>query len=255
MPPHLFPPRDRLLAPMRAAVAAADGVVGARGATRSNCSARLRRSLPRRPPRQRAGGRGRGRGPCPSRTYSTSAAATRTRTSTRCYAASPRLRGGFLLVCVGGGLAAPAERARSTASAAPAACVRSPAGRTAMLASLYAHAELLAYPSLYEGSACRSSRPWASAAPSSPPRAASCEVAGDAAVYAPPGDADALRDALESVCDDGPWPIPRRRRPREPQHFRWDCCRRGRSARARVTPHSRLPGVDILTIEARPGRV
>jgi glycosyltransferase involved in cell wall biosynthesis len=116
------------------------------------------------------------------------------------FASSPALRREFDLVAFGGGAWSARERARVRELGLRAERVRRVTGSDEVLAGLYASASALVLPSLYEGfgiplvEAMSFGCPVACSAAGSLP-----EIAADAACYFDPRDAQALREALESV--------------------------------------------------------
>jgi len=117
------------------------------------------------------------------------------------YAASSRLRAEFVLVACGRHPFSPGELALMRQIGLDAGRVRHMSGGDEFLASLYAHATALVYPSLYEGfglpplEAMSHDCPVVCSNTSSIP-----EVVGDAAVLFDPADVESLRDALERVA-------------------------------------------------------
>ncbi|MGC8462394.1 MAG: glycosyltransferase family 4 protein [Acidimicrobiales bacterium] len=97
------------------------------------------------------------------------------------------------------------------------------------LARLLAGAAALAYPSLYEGFGFPPLQAMAAGVPVVTTRAGAIpEVVGDAAVLVPPGDADALADALADVLAGGPEVDALVARGRErSRRFTWDACAEG----------------------------
>jgi glycosyltransferase involved in cell wall biosynthesis len=116
------------------------------------------------------------------------------------YAASPRLRQDFDLVCFGGAAMSAAEQALVTELGGRPEKVRRIGGDDGILASLYAHAAALIYPSLYEGfgipvlEAMSLKCPVVCSNSSSMP-----EVAGDAAEFFDPFKIDSIAAAIEKV--------------------------------------------------------
>ncbi len=97
------------------------------------------------------------------------------------------------------------------------------------LAALLAGAAVLAYPSLYEGFGFPPLQAMAAGIPVVTTRAGAIpEVVGDAAVLVPPGDADALADALATVLAGGPTVDAMVARGRERcRRFSWEACAAG----------------------------
>jgi glycosyltransferase involved in cell wall biosynthesis len=97
------------------------------------------------------------------------------------------------------------------------------------LAALLAGAAVLAYPSLYEGFGFPPLQAMAAGVPVVTTRAGAIpEVVGDAAALVPPGDADALADALSTVLAGGPGVDALVARGRERcRRFSWEACAAG----------------------------
>ena len=97
------------------------------------------------------------------------------------------------------------------------------------LVRLLAGAAVLAYPSLYEGFGFPPLQAMAAGVPVVTTRAGAIpEVVGDAAVLVPPGDADALADALAAVLAGGPEVDALVALGRErSRRFTWDACAAG----------------------------
>jgi len=118
----------------------------------------------------------------------------------RAYAQSPRLRADHKLVFFGGGPFCPEEQAAIKALGLSCGEVLQLPGDDAKLASLYAHASVFVYPSLYEGfgvpplEAMTFGCPVASSNTSSMP-----EVLGAAAQYFDPADPEGIAAALEEA--------------------------------------------------------
>jgi glycosyltransferase involved in cell wall biosynthesis len=120
----------------------------------------------------------------------------------RTYARSPRLSREFKLVCFGGGYFTTAEQ-NELASLGIAANVLHLSGDDGLLANLYAHASVLVYPSLYEGFGIPPLEAMHYGCPILASNASSIpEVVGDAGLYFPPTDEDALITQLERILMD-----------------------------------------------------
>lgn len=121
----------------------------------------------------------------------------------RAYALNARLAGAHRLVCFGGNPFTPAELAEIRALGAEGKVMQL-SGPDSLLANLYKHARLLAYPSLYEGfglpliEAMGFGCPIVASGVSSLP-----EVACKAALYFDPRSEEELSAALERVVSDG----------------------------------------------------
>lgn len=119
------------------------------------------------------------------------------------YAASPRLRESFDIVCFGGGPFDSDEKAAIADASPRAGAVRQVGGGDAILRHLYQRAAVFVYPSLYEGfgipplEAMSFDCPVVCCPVSSIP-----EVVGSAASFFEPGDAGSLVEAIEKVVDD-----------------------------------------------------
>ncbi len=119
------------------------------------------------------------------------------------YAASGLAAGGVALVCAGGDRLSAEERRRVMELQIDPRLVSQSPVDDAALASLYAHASLLAYPSLYEGFGIPPLEAMAHGCPVVCSRAGSLpEVVGDAAELVDPLDVAELARALERVCED-----------------------------------------------------
>ncbi len=117
------------------------------------------------------------------------------------YAAAPRLRTNFFLLCFGGGDFTGAERA-AISKAGVAGRIRHVSGPDATLAACYAHASLFACPSLYEGFGIPVLEAMSLECPVACSNSGSLpEVVGDAARLFDPRDRDSIRAALESTLD------------------------------------------------------
>lgn len=121
----------------------------------------------------------------------------------RAYAASPRLRQEFDLVCFGGPPLSSAERRRVHALGLREGSVQQQSGSDRLLAGHYRAASALIYPSLYEGfgipplEAMSLDCPVACSAVSSIP-----EVVGNAAALFDPHEVESIREAVERLVGD-----------------------------------------------------
>jgi glycosyltransferase involved in cell wall biosynthesis len=143
----------------------------------------------------------------------------------RAYARSPRLSREFKLVCFGGGYFTAAEQNES-ASLGIAANVLHRSGDDGLLASLYAHASVLVYPSLYEGFGIPPLEAMHYGCPVLASNASSIpEVVGDAGLYFDPAEPDDLLQKLEGLLgNDSLRDQLRSRGRRQEQKFNWDAC-------------------------------
>lgn len=139
------------------------------------------------------------------------------------YAASPALRSGFDLIAFGGGPFSQAEKERLRACGLLDSVIQE-SGNDAVLAALYSEAAAFVYPSLYEGfgipllEAMSFDCPVVCSNSSSFP-----EVAGNAACYFEPENADSIRSAIESVVSSSFLREELTRMGRERiTHFSWD---------------------------------
>ncbi len=142
------------------------------------------------------------------------------------FAASPRIRRDFRIVCFGGGPLTDEEHALSASLGLNESHVSQIAGSDEQLAMAYRHALALVYPSLYEGfglpplEAMSASCPVLSSNSSSLP-----EVVGDAGIAFDPNDTDAIGEALERIANSADLRkdlIQRGHKRR--QLFSWDAC-------------------------------
>ena len=118
------------------------------------------------------------------------------------YAGSPALRGGFDLLCIGGGPLLPPET-EAIGKAGLQASVRHETVDDATLHRRYRDAALFVYPSLYEGFGIPPLEAMSADCPVVAMNASSIpEVCGDAAEYAVPGDPTSLLKAMENVIGD-----------------------------------------------------
>lgn len=118
------------------------------------------------------------------------------------FASSKKLLNTFDLVCIGGGPFQPHENARM-AQAGIIEIVRHVQGGDESLRHAYGHAELLVYPSLYEGFGLPPIEAMAAGCPVLAAKTgAVIEVCGDAAEYADDGSAEALAVHLERLLFD-----------------------------------------------------
>lgn len=131
----------------------------------------------------------------------------------------------FDLLCVGGGEFTP-EELRCVQESGMAGRVRQLHADDSFLASLYSHASLFVYPSLYEGfglpllEAMRCGCPVACSNTSSMP-----EIAGDAAVYFDPSDEEEMLIVMESTLQSQDMIRSLRERGYEREKsFSWDKC-------------------------------
>jgi len=116
-------------------------------------------------------------------------------------AASDRLRRDFDIVCVGGGAFSDEERHMLADAGLASNVFQRSAESDEELGLWYRHAQLFAYPSLYEGFGIPPLEAMAADCPVVCMFASSLpEVCGEAAEYAQPGDSDSLRVALERVA-------------------------------------------------------
>lgn len=119
------------------------------------------------------------------------------------FAAAPRLRNEYDLVCFGGGRLTAEENNSIARLRIPDRQVRQMSGDDAVLAGLYRTARALVFPSLYEGfgipplEAMSFDCPVVCSGVSSIP-----EVVGDAAVLFNPRDRDSMQTAIERIVDD-----------------------------------------------------
>jgi glycosyltransferase involved in cell wall biosynthesis len=144
------------------------------------------------------------------------------------FAASARLRSDFRLVAGGGGPLTPAELEQIESLGIADRIIQLPSLSDEALASVYAHAAAMVYPSLYEGfglpllEAMSQGCPVISSNTSCLP-----EVGGDAAVYFDPHNADELKQKLESVVYDTALCDALREKGRKRGgQFSWDRCAR-----------------------------
>src|SRR5713226_4168599 len=140
------------------------------------------------------------------------------------YAASPELHRSFKLVCFGGGVFRQDERDKIRTLGVAADKVVHFGGDDRLLASLYAHARVFVYPSLYEGfgipplEAMSHDLPVVCSNTSSLP-----EVVGDAAEYFELHDIESRRYAIERVVGHDEYRKTLIRKGRERlQRFSWD---------------------------------
>jgi glycosyltransferase involved in cell wall biosynthesis len=116
------------------------------------------------------------------------------------YADSALLRDEFNLVCFGGGRLTPGELSATKALGLKSGKVICVSGDDAVLAGLYASAEVLVYPSLYEGFGIPPLEAMAHGCPVVCSNLSSLpEVVGNAARLFDPSDQDSLREAIEQV--------------------------------------------------------
>ena len=143
----------------------------------------------------------------------------------RAYARSPRLSREFKLVCFGGGFFTAAEQ-NELASLGIAANVLHRSGDDGLLASLYAHASVLVYPSLYEGFGIPPLEAMHYGCPVLASHASSIpEVVGDAGLYFDPAEPNDLLQKLEGLLgNDSLRDQLRWRGRRQEQKFSWDIC-------------------------------
>lgn len=144
----------------------------------------------------------------------------------RAYAASPRLKAGHKLVFFGGGPFLQQEQETIAALGLTSQQVLQLPGDDSKLASMYAHASVFVYPSLYEGfgvpplEAMTFGCPVASSNTSSMP-----EVLGNAAHYFDPNNIDEIACAIEAVIDSGELSADLVRRGKERiRIFTWERC-------------------------------
>lgn len=144
------------------------------------------------------------------------------------YGASHHLQHNFKLLCAGGGPFNRHERNRIRAMNLDEDRCMQVAADDEQLASLYAHASLFVYPSMYEGfgipllEAMSLDCPIVCSAAGSIP-----EVAGDAALYFDPSDIEELATVMASAIDDEDGSSRRVRRGRERlSQFSWNRCAR-----------------------------
>ncbi len=122
----------------------------------------------------------------------------------RAYAAAPRLRSAFDLVCFGGGGLTARERAAMRQLNIPGTRVRQVSGGDLVLATLYRQAQALVFPSLYEGFGIPPLEAMSCGCPVVCSNVSAIpEVVGDAAEMFDPRDPEAMGHAIERVIDDG----------------------------------------------------
>jgi glycosyltransferase involved in cell wall biosynthesis len=146
----------------------------------------------------------------------------------RAYAGAAALRREYLLVCFGDASFSRRELRMMGQLGIARERVRHAAGDDAALAVHYRHASLFAYPSRYEGFGMPPLEAMSLDCPVVCSNAASLpEVVGDAALTFDPGDAHALRAAMESALGSRDRAAELRRRGRERiKRFSWDQCAR-----------------------------
>ena len=144
------------------------------------------------------------------------------------YAASARLRAGWVLLCFGGGAFTPAEREQlEELGIADGQCLQA-GGGDELLNSMYAGADVFVYPSLYEGFGIPPLEAMALDCPVICGDQGSIpEVVGEAALRCDVQDSAAIRSALEQLLDDPTASASLRAAGRERcRQFSWDACAR-----------------------------
>lgn len=119
------------------------------------------------------------------------------------YAASPRMRERFDIVCFGGGPFSAQESAAVAATGAREGSVLQRGGDDGVLQHLYRGAAAFVYPSLYEGFGIPPLEAMSFGCPVvCCPVASMPEVVGDAAAFFDPNETDSLVQAIDQVTDD-----------------------------------------------------
>jgi len=119
------------------------------------------------------------------------------------YAASPRMRERFDIVCFGGGPFSAQESAAVAATGAREGSVLQRGGDDGVLQHLYRGASAFVYPSLYEGFGIPPLEAMSFGCPVvCCPVASLPEVVGDAAAFFDPDETDSLVRAIDQVTDD-----------------------------------------------------
>ena len=117
------------------------------------------------------------------------------------FAASASLKREHRIVCFGGGLLTPAERARAAELGLDAHHLTQTGGTDATLGLAYANAMAFVYPSLYEGFGLPPLEAMSAGCPVLASNTSSLpEVVGDAALSFDPKQVDAIRDGLERIA-------------------------------------------------------
>ncbi|GMR05490.1 MAG: glycosyltransferase family 1 protein [Gammaproteobacteria bacterium] len=144
------------------------------------------------------------------------------------YAASSFLRENFMVVCFGGGPFKACENERFLELKLSSKQIKQIAGGDQLLAKYYQDAELFVFPSLYEGFGIPLLEAMSNNCPVACSHAGSIpEIAGTAAAFFDPEDADSIRDVIEKIIQSNDLLTDLRQKGAKRIHsFSWEKCAR-----------------------------